>query len=331
MKQQPLLSFERFSLDFNQGRNKKSISVVDNLSMDIYPGEILGIVGESGCGKSVTALSILQLLPDALARYSGKIVFRGENLLALNAKQLRQIRGCDISIIFQEPLTSLHPAIRIGDQLTEGLRIHTQHSVKKIRDIAISLLERVHIPSPRYIMQRFPHELSGGMRQRVMIAMALAMKPALLIADEPTTALDVTIQAQILQLICELREEIGMAMLFITHDLSLIASICDRVGVMYSGRLVEQSDVETFFDHASHPYSQGLLAARLQDNTPKYKRLPFIQGSVAAVEDWTKGCRFRPRCDRAMDICDSAIPPPLIQRSKQAQCACYLYSSEPEQ
>jgi len=286
------------------------VRVVDNISLSINAGDSLGLVGESGCGKSITALSIMRLLPKPHGRIDqGTILFGDTDLAAISATDMRSRRGRQMAMIFQEPMTALNPVYTIGHQLQEPFRLHQPQMSKydRIRQ-AIALLQEVGIPSPEKRMGDFPHQLSGGMRQRVMIAMALALKPQLLIADEPTTALDVTIQAQILELINALRERHGTAVLFITHDLGVIAETCDHVAVMYAGRIVEQATVRQFFQHPYHPYSKGLLAAipRL-DGEPR-TRLDAIPGNVPAIDQLGDGCRFFDRCRHAVASCQQARP-----------------------
>lgn len=281
---------------------------VDGVSYSIQPGETLGVVGESGCGKSVTAMSILQLVPTPPGKYvGGEIRFRGENLLDRSEKQMREIRGKQISVIFQEPMTSLNPVFRVGDQIGEALRLHEGMSRSEARERSIELLHLVGIPSPQTRVDEYPHQLSGGMKQRVMIAMALACNPSLLIADEPSTALDVTIQAQILELLRDLQKEKGMAILLITHDLGVVAENADHVVVMYAGKIVERAPVEQLFDQPKHPYTVGLFRSlpRL-DN--KNDRLEVIEGNVPNPLDFPSGCKFRPRCPHATDKCAEQEP-----------------------
>jgi len=281
---------------------------VDGVSYSIQPGETLGVVGESGCGKSVTAMSILQLVPTPPGKYvGGEIRFRGENLLDRSEKQMREIRGKQISVIFQEPMTSLNPVFRVGDQIGEALRLHEGMSRSEARERSIELLQLVGIPSPQTRVDEYPHQLSGGMKQRVMIAMALACNPSLLIADEPSTALDVTIQAQILELLRDLQKEKGMAILLITHDLGVVAENADHVVVMYAGKIVERAPVEQLFDQPKHPYTVGLFRSlpRL-DN--KNDRLEVIEGNVPNPLDFPSGCKFRPRCPHATDKCAEQEP-----------------------
>jgi peptide/nickel transport system ATP-binding protein len=279
------------------------LKAVDGVSFSINEGETLGLVGESGCGKSVTAYSILQLVPSPPARYAGgEIRFRGENLLDLNEKSMRSVRGNMISMIFQEPMSSLNPIMTIGQQITEAILEHQKKSKREARELTIQMLQRVGIPSPDTRFKEYPHQLSGGMKQRAMIAMALVCRPQLLIADEPTTALDVTIQAQILDLLGELQRELGMSVLLITHDLGVVAETCDRVAVMYAGRIVEYAPVVDLFEKPKHPYTHGLFRS-LPTLTERKERLAVIPGAVPSPADFPSGCRFRTRCSMAQEIC----------------------------
>jgi peptide/nickel transport system ATP-binding protein len=283
---------------------------VDGVSFDIGAGETLGIVGESGCGKSVTALSIMGLLPARLARIlGGEIMFDGRNLLDLDEPAMREIRGNRIAMIFQEPMTSLNPLLRVGEQIAEALRIHTGVGVRRARNKTVEMLRLVRIPDAERRLDDYPHQFSGGMRQRVMIAMALACDPKLLIADEPTTALDVTIQAQILKLLIELKARTGAAIILITHDLGVVAETCQRVIVMYAGRKIEEATVEALFARPAHPYTRGLLAA-----TPRRglgagaTRLAEIPGLVPSLREPIAGCTFAPRCPLADERCRRESP-----------------------
>jgi oligopeptide/dipeptide ABC transporter ATP-binding protein len=295
------------SFDSDQGRT----TVLDRISFDLGRGETLGVVGESGCGKSVTALSIMRLLPKPSGRIdSGRILYQGRDLLALPADELHKIRGNRIGMIFQEPMTALNPVHRIGRQLAEVYQIHfPQMTPEEVTDASISMLEKVGIPAPVKRLQEYPHQLSGGMRQRVMIAMALACKPDILIADEPTTALDVTTQNQILELMRELQEQINMSILFITHDLGVIAELCDRVIVMYAGRIAEQAPVKKLFHHPAHPYTRGLLESIPRLDMPHKTRLKVIEGMVPGLRDIPAGCRFSTRCEYVVERCRQMDPP----------------------
>jgi peptide/nickel transport system ATP-binding protein len=297
--------------------NSGLFRAVDDVSFNVRRGETLAIVGESGCGKSVSALSIMRLVPNPPGRIvGGSILLEGTDLLALNEAAMRQIRGNRISMIFQEPMTSLNPVIRIGDQITEAVRLHRDLSAREAWDQAVEMLRLVRIPEPARRAQEYPHQLSGGMRQRAMIAMALACRPALLIADEPTTALDVTIQAQILALILDLQKELGMGLILITHDLGVVAQTAQRVIVMYAGKKVEEADVETLFASPRHPYTRGLMASipavpamggkqSAKENT----RLTEIPGTVPSLTRLPTGCAFAPRCAFAVERCRSEYPP----------------------
>jgi len=281
---------------------------VDGVSFDLHAQETLGIVGESGCGKSVTALSILRLIPDPPGRIEGgHIQFQDLDLLALSEKEMRRIRGNEIAMIFQEPMTSLNPVYTVGDQISEVLRLHRGMSKAESREKAIEMLGRVRIPDPEQRVDEYPHQLSGGQRQRVMIAMALACDPAMLIADEPTTALDVTVQAQILDLLNQLQEDFGMAIMLITHDLGVIAETAHRVVVMYAGIVVEIGTAEQVFGGPNHPYTEGLKEAipKLGENV---ERLNTIPGGVPSPFEETVGCPFQNRCPRVMDICKRELP-----------------------
>jgi peptide/nickel transport system ATP-binding protein len=293
--------------------NSGLFKAVDDVSFSVRRGETLAIVGESGCGKSVTALSVMRLVPDPPGRIvGGSIMLEGTDLLSLDESEMRAIRGNRISMIFQEPMTSLNPVMRIGDQITEAVRLHRQMSRKEATAKAVEMLRLVKIPEAERRAQEYPHQLSGGMRQRAMIAMALACRPALLIADEPTTALDVTIQAQILALILELQKELGMGLVLITHDLGVVAQTAQRVIVMYAGRKVEEADVETLFASPRHPYTRGLMASipslpSLSTNADA--PLVEIPGMVPSLTNLPKGCAFAPRCGLAMARCHGEYPP----------------------
>ena len=316
----PLLEVDDLQVEFatDEGR----VRAVDGVSFTIEPGQTLGIVGESGCGKSVTALSIMRLLPQPMGQIvNGAIRFQGRDLASLDLEQMGRVRGADIGMVFQEPMTALNPVHTIGRQLTEVMLLHRDIKPDEaIRDAA-ELLDHVGIPSPDIRMGEYPHQLSGGMRQRVVIAMALACKPALLIADEPTTALDVTIQAQILELIGELQAEMGMAVIMITHDLGVIAETCDDVVVMYAGRMAEKGNVFDIFDRPSHPYTRGLLESIPRLETEPKSRLSIIEGMVPSLYDLPKGCRFQNRCPHAASQCETA-PPPAEVIAGEHQVAC---------
>jgi oligopeptide/dipeptide ABC transporter ATP-binding protein len=312
------------AFDTESGR----IRAVDDVSFDVARHRTLGIVGESGCGKSVTALSIMRLLPKpAGVIEAGEVVFDGIDIVALPPEDMHEIRGNRISMIFQEPMTALNPVHKIGRQLGEVYRLHRpEMDAGEIHQDALGLLEKVSIPSPAARMQDYPHQMSGGMRQRVMIAMALAARPEMMIADEPTTALDVTIQAQILELMKQLQAETGMAILFITHDLGVIAETCDDVAVMYAGKIVEQAAVTDIFNTPRHPYSRGLLSSIPRLNQPRKVMLSTIRGTVPSLSRLPDGCRFQNRCPYAMPGC-SIETPPLVEVGKRHRVACFLFRS----
>ncbi len=314
----------RVAFDTDDG----TLRAVDGASFSIAKGEALALVGESGCGKSVTALSILRLLSRPGRIEGGEIRYRGQDLLALDEREMRSFRGNRISMIFQEPMTSLNPVMKIGDQVGEPLRIHRGASRAAARTRAVELLDLVSIPDAASRVDDYPHQLSGGMRQRVMIAMALACDPELLIADEPTTALDVTIQAGILELLASLRERLGLSILLITHNLGIVAEFCERAVVMYTGRIVEQAPVEQLFRDPKHPYTRGLLASlpRLSSGA---SRLTTIPGVVPDIRRLPAGCTFAPRCGWVMDVCRDAVP--ALMPTGDATCArCFLYGDEKE-
>ena len=302
-----LLSVEGLTVAFATGRGP--VNAVENVSLSVAPGEILGIVGESGSGKSVTALATIGLLPSPPARVTaGRVIFEGADLLALPERRLRRLRGPGIGMMFQEPMSSLNPVFTIGDQVGETLRAHERLGPAARRARTVALLDRVGIPSAARRLDDYPHQMSGGQRQRVMIAIALACNPRLLIADEPTTALDVTIQAQILDLLLELRAERGMAVMLITHNMGVVAETADRVLVMYSGQVLEQAPAAALFDRPAHPYTRGLLACvpSLEADLP---RLHAIAGSLPDPAHRPPGCRFAPRCALHVPDCDAAVPP----------------------
>ncbi|GED33620.1 ABC transporter ATP-binding protein [Brevibacillus centrosporus] len=299
------------------------VAAVDGVDISIRAGETVGIVGESGSGKSVTSLTAMRLTPGKVVE--GSITFDGKEILGLSEEEMREIRGNEMAMIFQEPMTSLNPVFTIGDQIGEAVRIHRNYSKAQARARAVEMLKLVGIPRAEQIVDEYPHRLSGGMRQRVMIAMAMACDPKLLIADEPTTALDVTIQAQILDLMSELKASKGTAILLITHDLGVVAEMCDRVVVMYDGRVVEESDVVTLFTHPRHPYTQGLMKS-MPTLDSEEKRLYSIKGSVPAQGSLRIGCSFAPRCEHAMAICREQSPP--LQEIELGHFSrCFLHAS----
>ena len=293
--------------------NSGLFRAVDDVSFTVRRGETLAIVGESGCGKSVTALSLMRLVPDPPGRVvGGSVMLEGTDLLELDEAEMRDIRGNRISMIFQEPMTSLNPVMRIGDQIVEVVRLHREISAKDAWKQAVDMLRLVRIPEPERRAQEYPHQLSGGMRQRAMIAMALACRPALLIADEPTTALDVTIQAQILALIVDLQNKLGTGLILITHDLGVVAQTAQRVIVMYAGKKVEEATVEALFENPRHPYTRGLMASMPEVITQETKadaRLTEIPGMVPSLTNLPPGCAFAPRCKLAIDRCRVEYPP----------------------
>lgn len=307
---------------------KGIVNAVNNIDFSIDKGEILAIVGESGSGKSVTSLSIMGLVQDPGKVVDGEILFKGKDLRKRSDKEIQSIRGNEISMIFQEPMTSLNPVYKIKNQLMESIMTHMNLSKKEALERAIKMLDLVGIPSPEKRINDYPHQMSGGMRQRVMIAMALSCHPELLIADEPTTALDVTIQAQILELIQSLREKLNMAVLLITHDLGVVAETADRVIVMYCGRIAEEATAEELFRHPKHPYTVGLL-----ESIPKIDedrdRLYMIKGMVPNPLDMPKGCPFSDRCEKCMDKCRQAVP--ALTNVNGSKVRCFLYSDEVEE
>lgn len=304
---------------FHSGGRK--FRAVRGISFEVFEGEILGVVGESGCGKSAAVKALIKLLPEHSTEISGEVIFDNQNLTQCSEKQLQKIRGKDIGMIFQDPMTSLNPTLKIGNQIIEGyLRHHPHISVKDAKQYAIELLAQVGIPQPETRINEYPHTLSGGMRQRAMIALALASKPKLLIADEPTTALDVTIQAQILDLLKQIQQKTKTSILLITHDLSVVASICDRVLVMYAGQIVESATVEELFENPKHPYTIKLLQSipRL-DKSQDHPLIP-IEGTPPSLSEQIPGCAFCDRCSHAMNICRLQSPPVFDNRSR-----CWLY------
>ena len=321
MVQEKLLTVNNLRTEFFSSK-KSSVTAINEISFHLDKGEILGLVGESGCGKSVTSLSIMRLLNFTSGKVTkGEVIFDGEDLQKISENEMRKIRGGKMSMIFQEPMSSLNPAMRIDKQVIEGIRLHTNMSKEEARKHASKMLSQVGIPDPERVLKNYPHQLSGGMSQRVMIAMAMSCNPQMLIADEPTTALDVTIQAQILELMKKIQQEEGMSILLITHDLGVVAEMCTRVIVMYAGEIVEEAPVEELFNHPTHPYTEGLIAS-----VPKLgsgvKVLPSIPGSVPDLSMLPKGCRFAPRCKYATERCRNEEPD-LFQISANQKCRCW--------
>jgi oligopeptide/dipeptide ABC transporter ATP-binding protein len=321
---EPLLTIRGLATRFHTFEGV--VNAVDGVDMEVHPGETLGLVGESGCGKSVTALSILQLLRCPPAEIRGRILFGGINLLDLGRDGIRKIRGNSISMIFQEPMTSLNPVLTIGEQIAEAIFLHQGTDRKEAWERAVGMLQMVQIPEPRSRARDYPHKLSGGMRQRAMIAMALSCRPQLLIADEPTTALDVTIQAQIINLMTRLKEEFDTSIVMITHNLGLIAEMAKRVVVMYAGKVVEEAPVEVLFKEPLHPYTHGLLGSIPwigQKLKTGRRQLQEIPGIVPSPLEMPEGCRFNPRCPQAMEVCREKEPP-MVRPDEQRRVLCWL-------
>ncbi|MEA2572215.1 MAG: peptide/nickel transport system ATP-binding protein [Acidobacteriota bacterium] len=306
-----------------------AVHAVDNVSFNVRKGEALALVGESGCGKSVTAASIMRLVAPPGKITGGSVHFKGRDLASISERDMRKIRGDDIAMVFQEPMTSLNPVFKIGAQLAEAVRLHRDVSKKEAWKKAGEMLELVSIPDPIRRLDDYPHQLSGGMRQRVMIAMALSCDPELLIADEPTTALDVTIQAQIMELLASLQQRLGLAILLITHDLGVVAEFCERVVVMYTGRVVEEAPVRQLFANPSHPYTRGLLKSlpSVSKGDASITRLPTIKGMVPSLTALPSGCKFNPRCPDVMDIC-LGREPALMPVAEGQSARCYLHGDE---
>jgi peptide/nickel transport system ATP-binding protein len=317
----PVLEFRDFSLGF-EGAGGRVHNLLDRLSFRVEPDSILGVVGESGCGKSLTALSAMRLLPGGTVHQGGDIVFDGESLLARSSAQMQEIRGREIAMIFQEPMSCLNPVHTVGRQIGEVFRIHQPGiDEAECRQRVIDLLNQVAIANPAQRFGQYPHQLSGGMRQRIMIAMAIALNPKLILADEPTTALDGTIQAQILELIRDLQQTRGGSMLLITHDLAVVAEVCDDVVIMYAGRVVERGRAAQIFEAPLHPYTRGLMDSLPAQGT-RGTELPSIPGAVPAIEHFGRGCRFAPRCTLKRDRCEQEVPP-LVERSSGHAVACW--------
>ncbi|HEX7830995.1 MAG TPA: ABC transporter ATP-binding protein [Thermoanaerobaculia bacterium] len=328
--QDPLLEVRNLRTTFFTSDGK--VDAVDNVSFSVRRGEAVALVGESGCGKSVTAMSIMRLVAPPGRITAGEIRFKGRDLAAISEKDMRNVRGNDIAMVFQEPMTSLNPVFKIGAQVAEAIRIHRKVSKKEAWKQAGDMLELVSIPDPHKRLHDYPHQLSGGMRQRVMIAIALSCDPELLIADEPTTALDVTIQAQIMELLAGLQKKLGLAVLLITHDLGVVAEFCERIVVMYTGRVVEEAPVSQLFANPAHPYTRGLLKSlpsidAVESDTPG--RLPTIAGMVPPISNLPQGCKFNPRCPDVMDIC-LGNEPALMPVTAAQTARCYLHGDTPD-
>ena len=319
MNDAPLLSVEHLGVQLVPRRGEPR-QLVDDVSFEVRANEVLGMAGESGSGKTLTSMAILRLLATRSLRVTGRIMFDGRDLLTMPVKELRRVRGSGIAVVFQEPMSSLHPSIRIGEQIAEGVRLHRDVSRKAAWDRAVEVLELVGIPSPATRAQQYPHEFSGGMQQRVMLAIALACEPRLLIADEPTTALDVTIQAQIVDLLRDLQQRVGMSVLFVTHDLGLLSGLADRVQVMYAGQIVETATTDELFARPRHPYTQALIRSAPHPDL-KGGRLPTIPGSPPRPAALPAGCRFHPRCGFVVDRCRSGDVP-LERGHGDRSCRC---------
>jgi len=317
-----LLEIKNLKVNFYTYKGIVKAVNIDNLR--IYKGETLGLVGETGCGKSVTASAILKLIPSPGKIEGGEIIFEGENLI--KKKEMKKVRGKKIAMIFQDPMSSLNPVFTIGEQITRVIRTHTSMKKKEAKKKAVQMLKLVELPDPENMLKKYPHELSGGQRQRVMIVMALSCNPSLLIADEPTTALDVTIQAQILKLLNNLKNKIDASILLITHDIGVIAQICDRVAVMYAGNIVEYGSIKEIFKNPKHPYTVGLLET-IPNPKKKVETLPVIRGTVPNLINPPLGCRFHPRCKYIKDICKKEKPS-LTKVGEEHKVACFLYGDQ---
>ena len=305
---QPLLELKQLQTYFFSAQGTRVVKAVDGVSLTLAEGETLGIVGESGSGKTVTSLSILRLLPTAARIVGGEILFAGENLLHKSERQMQQVRGSQITMILQDPMMSLNPLFTIGEQIAEPLRVHRGIRGSSLTERIKELLRGVRIPSPEVRMREYPHQMSGGMRQRIVGAISISCEPRLIIADEPTTSLDVTIQAQYLKLLKDLQQRVGLSMIFITHNIGIVAKMCDTVGVMYAGRLVERAPVRTIFNQPAHPYTEALLQA-MPKLTDRSERLWSIEGQPPDLADLPPGCPFHPRCPKAEDRCRREVPP----------------------
>jgi peptide/nickel transport system ATP-binding protein/oligopeptide transport system ATP-binding protein len=326
---QPLLVIQNLKTVFDTAKGR--ISAVDGVSLTLNTGETLGVVGESGCGKTMLALSLMRLIPANGRIAQGKLLFNGQDLLGLTEDEMRAKRGRDIAMIFQEPMTSLNPVLRVGDQIAEAIRLHQKLPPREALALSVRQLSEVGISDPESRAKDYPHQLSGGMRQRVMIAMAMSCHPMLLLADEPTTALDVTIQSQILQLISELKEKNNMAVILITHDLGIVAEAAQRVAVMYAGKIVETTETKQILIHPLHPYTQGLIASRPSENvmsdTDGYSVLRTIPGMVPSLYNLPVGCRFSDRCPQVMTVCRESEPE-LLEVYEGHRVSCFLYPQE---
>jgi len=319
-KREPILTVDNLTVDFNTDKGR--VRAIDGISFEVMPGETLAIVGESGCGKSVSSLSIMGLLPSPPGKIvDGSIKFNKRELIGLSEKEYRKVRGNEISMIFQEPMTALNPVLKISTQMIDVIRLHNRIGKSEAKRRAIDMLETVGIPSPEMRINEYPHQLSGGMRQRVMIAMALSCGPDLLLADEPTTALDVTIQAQVMTEMVRLQKKLGMAVILVTHDLGVVAESCQRVAVMYCGQIIEQASVQDIFASPKHPYTQGLLKSIPVVREKKIPRLATIEGMVPDLRDMPSGCRFADRCQFAEARCRASSP--QLSGAGTHQVACF--------
>lgn len=324
MEKQPLLEVKNLKTHFHTDRGL--VTAVDGMSFHVNEGEIVGVVGESGSGKTVMSQSIMRLFDEKYtAKYEGQIFLKGEDLLTFSKAKMQKIRGNEISMIFQDPLSSLNPVYTIGDQIRESILLHQKVSKKEAYEKAIEMLRITGIPAPEKRVNEYPHQLSGGMQQRAMIAMALSCEPKLLIADEPTTALDVTIQAQILDLIVELNEQLGMGVIFITHDLGVVSEICTRVIVMYLGQIVEETDTQSLFSRPLHPYTKGLMKSIPQLDGDRSQPLHMIEGTVPSLNDVPQGCRFATRCPYADDLCREKLPDLVYTPDEKQKVRCWHY------
>ncbi len=321
----PILEVKNLTTTFHTSNGK--VQAVRDVSFSLAEKEILGIVGESGSGKSVTSLSLIRLLAPTAEISAKEILYKGEDISRLTKKRMRRVRGKEIAMIFQDPMTSLNPLMTIGNQVAEMIRQHSRLSASKVKRRVLSLLEKVHIPEAEKRYSQYPHELSGGMRQRVMIALALAMQPGILIADEPTTALDVTIQDQVLKVIRELQDEFGTSIIFITHDLAVVAELCDRVLVMYGGQIMEDAPIDALFERPLHPYTVGLMASIPSIEQDRETKLKPIPGSPPDMLNPPAGCPFAPRCSEIRQICLDS-PPPFVELEENRQSRCWLLTKE---